>query len=93
MPKKLIPKIMIPVEGLTFQEDGEEVISEIQLAMTGSWFHEWYGEFEITKRHLQEMKRNHREGKRKVCVDYNHSSLVSGPDDAIAAGGWRTVRS
>lgn len=71
--------------------------SDIQILMTGTWYHLWYGKFTVTIKDLTDMVAGHDEVFRsansdsdhsntEMMVDYNHGSLAYGPENAIAAG-------
>ncbi len=59
-PAATFPSLFLPIKDLTFQEEeGEEgqeshESSEIQLALVGEYEHPWYGDFEISKKHLRD---------------------------------------
>lgn len=84
----MLPMLVGLPQGMQFKDQGEgdekKTTSEIQVCMVGSWEHEWYGEVEFTRANLREMISNFNTD--QICVDYQHSSLSSSPDDAIAAG-------
>lgn len=91
-------KGMAPVE---IPPEGEDT-SRIQVFMTGTWHHPWYGRIDITEQHLKEMvdnfdtvlsSANPESGGNatEMMVDYNHGSLYPDPESAKAAG-WVTGR-
>ena len=86
-------KGMPPVE---IAADGEQ--GRAMVLMTGTWFHDWYGEFTVTLEHLQEMVTNYNENRgatdprgehpdTEIVVDYNHGSFA-GDVEAAKAAGW-----
>ena len=78
--------------------EGSDNVSEIQVFMTGTWYHLWYGQFSVTLKNLHEIMGNMEEVFRaaspesdhpntELMVDYNHGSLGwAGPESAKAAG-------
>ena len=61
---------------------------EIQIMRTGHWDHPIYGEVEVTKKTIRDIKRNFDENKRgiELCVDENHDP------DHKALGWFRELR-
>ncbi len=86
-------KGMPPIEA---PAEGEQ--ARAMVLMTGTWFHDWYGEFTISLEHLEEMVKNYAENRgasdprgghpdTEMVVDYNHGSFA-GDVEAAKAAGW-----
>ena len=77
-------------------DDTAKIIARnVQLLMTGKWFHEEYGKFEVTSKHLKEMESNFKGGSREVIFDYGHGSRLEGkasPDVTLRSGTILDVR-
>ena len=84
-------RIFVPLpDTIKFAEDDaaedEGKTALIQICMTGEFSHPYYGDFEITSKHLREMQRNFKSLDREVVLDYNHS--VDATPEGSKAAGW-----
>jgi hypothetical protein len=75
----------------------EDRVSHIQVFMTGTWYHPWWGRIDITVEHLNEMVNNFEHvlssanpnsdhPPTEMMVDYNHGSLYENAYAALSAG-------
>jgi len=85
-PRKATFLIPLTTEIRMLAEGEEKRSSEIQIALTGTWEHAWYGEFSIEEEDLDQMVANFEGGERDVVVDYQHGSTAMDPEAGKAAG-------
>lgn len=69
-------KFRAPMQALRFAEGESKVSEDIQLFRTGTFFHDEYGEFQITPEMLSKMLSNFEANVRGVdlAIDYKHDS-------------------
>lgn len=80
-------KFRAPMQVIRFAEGEQKISDEIQLFRTGTFFHDEYGQFQVTPEMLAKMLTNFEQGIRGVdlAIDYKHAS------DDIAAGWIKSV--
>lgn len=75
-------KFRAPMQAIRFAEGDSKISDQIQLFRTGTFYHDEYGQFQITPEMLKKMLSNFEKGIRgiDIAIDYKHAS-----DDIAAA--------